>query len=103
MTAIAFSKRFDRENLQRLADGLAAAVAVSLPWSTSATGILVVLWLIALFPTLDLNSLRRAVAGVPGFFPLLLLGLGVLGIAWADANVSFAARINGVTSFLRLA
>jgi len=103
MTAIVWAKRFDRENLQRLADGLAAAVAVSLPWSTSATGILVVLWLIALFPTFDFNSLRRVVASAPGFFPLLLVGLGVLGIAWADADVSFAARINGVTSFLKLA
>jgi O-antigen ligase len=76
---------------------------VSLPWSTSATGILVVLWLIALFPTLDLNALRREVATAPGFFPLLLVGLGVLGMAWADANVSLAARINGVSSFFKLA
>jgi O-antigen ligase len=103
MTAIAFTKRFDRENLERLADGLAAAVAVSLPWSTSATGILVVLWLIAFFPTLDLNALRREVAKAPGFFPLLLVGLGVLGMAWADADVSLAARLNGVASFLKLA
>jgi O-antigen ligase len=103
MTAIAFSKRLGREKLERLADGLAAAVAVSLPWSTSATGILVVLWLIALFPTLDLNALRREVASAPGFLPLLLVGLGVLGIAWADADVSFAARIKGVGSFLKFA
>ena len=73
MTAIAFTKRFDRENLERIADGLAAAVAVSLPWSTSVTGILVVLWLIALFPTLDLNALRREVATAPGFLPATAL------------------------------
>ena len=31
--------------LGQIADGLAAAVAVSLPWSTSATSILIVLWI----------------------------------------------------------
>ena len=102
MTAVPFTKRFDRETLQRLADGLAAAVAASLPWSTSATSILIVVWLIALFPTLDLNALRREVASAPGFFPLLLVGLGALGMVWADADVSLAARTNGVASFLKL-
>ena len=37
--------------LTKIADGLAVAVAVSLPWSTSATSILLVLWLITLIPT----------------------------------------------------
>ena len=36
-----------------IADGLAAAVAAALPWSTSATGILIALWLMASLPTLD--------------------------------------------------
>jgi hypothetical protein len=40
--------------LGQIADGLAAAVAVSLPWSTSATSILIVLWIIAVVPTLDI-------------------------------------------------
>jgi len=47
-----------RARLIPVADGLVAAIAVSLPWSTSATGILVGLWLLALLPTLDLASLR---------------------------------------------
>ena len=38
---------FDRKHFARAADGLAVALAVSLPWSTSATGILAVLWLLA--------------------------------------------------------
>jgi len=45
--------------LGQIADGLAAAVAVSLPWSTSATSILIVLWIIAVVPTLDIVSVRR--------------------------------------------
>ena len=44
------------DRLERLSDGLAAAVAVSLPWSTSATGILLGLWLITLIPLLDFDS-----------------------------------------------
>ena len=53
---------FNRENFARLADGLAVALVVSLPWSTSATGILAVLWLLALIPTLDRALLRGVVA-----------------------------------------
>ena len=45
--------------LSKIADGLAGAVAVSVPWSTSATIILLVLWLIALIPTLTWSDMRR--------------------------------------------
>ena len=38
---------FDRRRLLPLADWLAVGVAVSLPWSTSATSILIALWLVA--------------------------------------------------------
>src|SRR5712692_8313413 len=48
-----------RTRLVPIADGLAVAVAVSLPWSSSATSILIVLWLIAVLPTLDVASVRR--------------------------------------------
>jgi hypothetical protein len=37
----------DRKGFERLPECLALALAVSLPWSTSATGILAVLWLLA--------------------------------------------------------
>ena len=39
---------FDRRGLARVADGAAAAVAVSLPWSTSATSILLAVWFLVL-------------------------------------------------------
>ena len=55
----------------RVADCLAVAVAISLPWSTSATGILIVLWLIALAPTLDLAAIRREVMTPAGGLPVL--------------------------------
>jgi hypothetical protein len=62
-------------------------VAVSLPWSTSATAILVVLWLLALLPTLDAASLRRALAQPAGGLPVVLWGLGLIGMLWGDAGI----------------
>jgi hypothetical protein len=54
---------FNRKQLAQLADWAAVAVAVALPWSTSATSILLVVWLITLIPTLDADviwNLKRA-------------------------------------------
>src|SRR5262245_43974048 len=43
----------DRGRWARAAEWLAMAVAASLPWSTSASSILIVLWLLALISTLN--------------------------------------------------
>ena len=40
---------FDRARFARAADCLAVAAAMALPWSTSVAGILIALWLIAVF------------------------------------------------------
>jgi len=100
MTALASAGIFDRARLSRLADALVVAVAVSLPWSTSATGILVVLWLLALIPTLDATALRRVLLTPAGFLPVALVALGVIGMLWAD--VTWAERWGGVGSFFKL-
>jgi O-antigen ligase len=89
----------DRRALERLAEWLAVAVAISLPWSTSATGILVVLWLFAVLPTLDIAAIRRELATPAGGLPVLLCVLGALGLLWAD--VSWSDRFGGFNSFLR--
>jgi O-antigen ligase len=86
--------------LGQVADGLVAAVAVSLPWSTSATAILIVLWLIALVPTLDAASVRRELLSAAGGLPVLLWALGALGMLWAD--VSWSERIAGLSGFHKL-
>lgn len=86
--------------LARIADGLVVAVAASLPWSTSATGVLLVLWLVALLPTLDWVQLRRLLLKPAGGLPLLLLLLGIAGMAWAD--VAFIERWKGLGSFVKL-
>jgi O-antigen ligase len=90
----------DRAPLVRAADALAVAVAVSLPWSTSATGILVVIWFIVLLPTLDGAALRREILSPAGGSPLVLLGLAVLGMSWAD--VGWSERFQGLSGFLKL-
>jgi O-antigen ligase len=86
--------------LGQIADGLAAAVAVSLPWSTSATSILIVLWIIAVVPTLDIVSVRRELLSAAGGLPVLLWALGVVGMLWAD--VSWSERIAGLSGFHKL-
>jgi O-antigen ligase len=48
---------FDRKQLAQLADWEVAAVAIALPWSTSATSILLVVWLITIIPTLDVSAI----------------------------------------------
>ena len=89
-----------RPRLTEIADGLAAAVAVSLPWLTSATSILIVLWIIAVVPTLDIVSVRRELVSAAGGLPVLLWALGVVGMLWAD--VSWSERIAGLSEIYKL-
>ena len=91
----------DPRPFRQAADWLAVGVAVSLPWSTSATGILVALWLIAVIPTLTVDALRRELFSAAGGLPVLLWALAVIGLLWAT-NASWAERWNGLGSFHRL-
>ena len=100
MPGASILNHFDRTKLCRVADGLAVAVAASLPWSTSATGILLVLWLIVLIPTFDWIEVRRELATAAGGLPVLLFLLGALGMLWAD--VSLIERGKGLDSFFKL-
>jgi O-antigen ligase len=92
-------RAFDRQGLEQFADWLAVGVAISLPWSTSATGILVVLWLLAVLPTLDLAAVRRELVSAAGGLPVLFCALAALGMLWAD--VSWHERLGGFDSFHR--
>lgn len=100
MTAINTTARFHRSILLQLADWLAVAVVVALPWSTSATQICGVLWLFAVVPTLDIAAIRRELGTGAGGLPVLLWGLGLFGMLWA--HVSWAERLEGLASFHRL-
>lgn len=100
MPNLAVKARFDRVFMLRLADWFAVGVAVALPWSTSATGILIVLWLASAVTALDASAIKRELLTAAGGLPVLLCGLGAIGMLWAD--VSWAARFAGFGSFLRL-
>ena len=92
--------RFDRAFVRRLADWLAVGVAVALPWSTSATSILIVAWLLAVLPALDMAAIRRELVTPAGGLPVLLWLLGLVGMLWAD--VDWVTRYRGLDSFDRL-
>jgi O-antigen ligase len=100
MTAVSIPSGVDRLRRVQAADWLAIAVAVTLPWSTTATGILIALWLIVILVTLDVASLRRELKTAAGFLPVLLWLLAALGMLWAD--VSFTERLAGLGKFHRL-
>jgi O-antigen ligase len=97
MGGLPIAARLDRTRLAGLADALVVAVAFALPWSTSATGILLVLWLIALIPTLEWPDVRRELATPAGGLPVLLFALGAIGMAWSD--VSWNERWDALDSF----
>lgn len=92
--------KLDRPTLEKAGDWLAIAVVVSLPWSTSATLALIVLWLIAVLPTLGAESIRRELSTAAGGLPVLLWVLAAVGMLWAD--VTWAERIDGLGGFHRL-
>ena len=100
MTAIVNPGSAMRERLERIADGLAVATAVSLPWSTSATSILVALWLIVLIPTIDLGDLLDVLKTPAGLLPVALTALAVVGMLWAD--VAWTERWDSIKSFGKL-
>jgi O-antigen ligase len=91
---------FDRTRLARAADLLAVAVLVSIPWSTTATAILIVLWFLAVVPTLDWPAVRRELWTPAGGLPVLFFLLAAVGTLWAD--VSWRERVGGLDSSLRL-
>ena len=90
----------DMRTLQRAADWLAVAVVVSLPWSTSVSFILIVLWLLSVLPTLAIADLRRELLTAAGGLPVLLWLFAAVGMLWAD--VPWAERIDGLGGFHRL-
>jgi O-antigen ligase len=100
MTAIITAQERTQSRLKDLADALAAAVAVSLPWSTSATGILIGIWLVALIPALRRDDLSDMIAKPAVYLPVALFVFGALGMLWSDA--AFAERLRALSGFSKL-
>jgi O-antigen ligase len=93
-------KALHPQTLAHAADWLAVGVAASLPWSTTATGIFIALWLLAFLFTADAAMLRRELATAAGGLPVALWALAAIGMLWAD--VSWSERVNGLAGFHKL-
>jgi O-antigen ligase len=100
MVGVSRLANLDRASLATYADWAAVAVAVALPWSTSAVGIAIAVWLLILLPSLDGASVKRELATAAGGLPVLLWCLGVIGMLWADLD--WHDRFAGLNSFHRL-
>jgi O-antigen ligase len=90
----------DRVRLAAVADYLAAAVLISLPWSTSAASILIAIWVVVVALTLDGSSLQQVGVMPAAALPIALTGLAVAGMLWAD--VAWPERLSGVAPFFKL-
>ena len=88
---------FDRKHAARMADGLAVALAASLPWSTSATSILAALLLLALIPQSIFHRCAACCSGPSVGSPVLLVALAAIGMLWAD--VPWAQRLQAFPHF----
>ena len=82
------------------ADVVAVLIALALPWSTSLVGIFVVVWVIAVVPTLDPGaftaSLRRPISALP----IALFALAVVGTLWSNAQ--WGARLYAISPTAKL-
>src|SRR5262249_43015388 len=100
MAGLSIAKGVDRAGLARISEGLVVALAASLPWSTSATAILVVFGAVTFIPTANWADIRRELLTPAGGLPVLLVGLGLAGVLWS--GVAPYERWNGFDSFPRL-
>jgi len=84
----------------KASDIVAVLLALTLPWSTSLVGILGVVFVLALEPTIEwrafLDSLRRPVSALP----IALFTLAVVGTLWSDAP--WGARIYAIGPLAKL-
>src|SRR5258705_13383988 len=76
----------ERARLAPLADRLAIAAAVTLPWSVTASSIAIIIWLLVVLPTLDWRALRRSFSIPAGGMPGLLLLLAIVGVGGSGAT-----------------
>src|ERR1700738_4595988 len=75
-------------------DLLTVMIAVLLPWSTSGVAIAVVLWLIALIPTIEWRALLQSLTRPISALPIALFALALAGTLWSDAT--WGARLYAV-------
>ncbi|MDB5583172.1 MAG: hypothetical protein JWR80_8348 [Bradyrhizobium sp.] len=77
-----------------------ALVAASIPWSTSAVAIFMVIWFIVLIPTIEPRRFLEVLKGPACWLPLAFVGLAVVGMLWADGP--WPARLQGISPVTKL-
>lgn len=90
MTALAASSTLARLCRDRIfwanaVDILAILLALSLPWSTSLTGIFAFAMLLAMGPFLDVEAFRQSLKRPIAFVPVAFFLLALVGTLWSDA------------------
>jgi O-antigen ligase len=84
----------------RCIDILAATTAASLPWSTTATGILVALWIVVLVPTVDWGEFSLNLSHPACALPLAFFVLAMVGVLWSEGP--WSASLHGINPVSKL-
>lgn len=98
--ALGSASLFDRTRLVVAADAVAVLLAMSLPWSTSATSILAAVYVIVTLPLVGSDSLKTVRALPAAWLPLALVAFAVVGMAWGDAPLH--ERLGGLAVLAKL-
>jgi len=77
-----------------------ALAAASLPWSTTAVSVFMVLWLIVLLPTIRWPAFLETLRAPAGYLPLAFFALALAGLTWTQE--SWPAGIQGLQPVAKL-
>lgn len=93
--------RMEPEAARKLADGLAVAVVVAIPWSTSVAYILMLAWAIVAVPNTDPADWRSVMKHPAAYLPVAIVVFAAIGMLWAS-GVPWPQRLEGFTSLAKL-
>ncbi|MEA3109238.1 MAG: O-antigen ligase [Gammaproteobacteria bacterium] len=77
-----------------------ALIAASIPWSTTAVVVFVIIWFIVLAPTIEPRSFLSSLQHPASLLPTALFALAVIGMLWADGP--WADRLRGLGPVVKL-
>jgi len=77
-----------------------ALAAAALPWSTTAVSVFMVLWLIALLPTIRWPAFLEALRAPASYLPLAFFALALVGLFWTQEG--WPAGIQGLQPVAKL-
>src|SRR5882724_13236551 len=77
-----------------------ALVAASIPWSTTAVAIFMIVWFFVVIPTIEPHSFLRSLKHPACFLPIAFFALAAIGTLWADGP--WSERLHGVSPVAKL-